>query len=203
MLVSFPTEDDGVVHGDLYGHGRRGVVLASGFRFDRRSWERQASTLRDDGFGVLVIDYRGQGMSRGGPRSRSTDTHLDVLAAVRYLRKQGAETVSVIGASDGGWAASRAAAVAAPGGIDRLVLLAPTAIAESERLPGRKLFVTTRDDPAPDGSMRLLEIREQYERAPDPKQLLVLKGSAHAQFIFTTNESERLMKEILRFLSEP
>ena len=54
-----------------------------------------------------------------------------------------------------------------------------------------------------DGTPRLLKIREQYERAPPPKELLVLEGSAHAQFIFETEQGERLMREILRFLSEP
>ena len=47
------------------------------------------------------------------------------------------------------------------------------------------------------------EIRDQYERAPDPKQLVILEGSAHAQHIFETDQGERLMREILRFLSEP
>jgi hypothetical protein len=53
------------------------------------------------------------------------------------------------------------------------------------------------------GVPRLEMIREQYERAPAPKELIVLEGSAHAQFIFETDHGERLMREILRFLSEP
>jgi len=36
-----------------------------------------------------------------------------------------------------------------------------------------------------------------------PKELNVLEGSAHAQFIFATDQGERLMREILRFLSTP
>jgi len=32
---------------------------------------------------------------------------------------------------------------------------------------------------------------------------VILRGSAHAQFIFETGEGERLMSEILRFLSAP
>jgi len=39
--------------------------------------------------------------------------------------------------------------------------------------------------------------------APDPKELLILEGSAHAQFIFQTDQGERLMNEILKFLSAP
>ena len=41
------------------------------------------------------------------------------------------------------------------------------------------------------------------EKASEPKELVILEGSAHAQFIFTTDQGERLMREILRFLSAP
>jgi hypothetical protein len=40
-------------------------------------------------------------------------------------------------------------------------------------------------------------------QTPEPKELIVLEGSAHAQFIFATDQGERLMREILRFLSAP
>ena len=46
-------------------------------------------------------------------------------------------------------------------------------------------------------------IRDQHEKAPGPKELVILEGSAHAQFLFATDQAERLMREILRFLSEP
>jgi hypothetical protein len=50
---------------------------------------------------------------------------------------------------------------------------------------------------------RLPKIRAQYEKAPDPKELVILEGSAHAQFVFQTDQGERLMQEILRFLLAP
>jgi len=37
----------------------------------------------------------------------------------------------------------------------------------------------------------------------EPKKLVVLDGSAHAQFLFATDQAERVMREILNFLSEP
>ena len=49
----------------------------------------------------------------------------------------------------------------------------------------------------------LPEVRKQYEKASDPKQLVILEGSAHSQFLFQTDQANRLMREILRFLSEP
>jgi len=37
--------------------------------------------------------------------------------------------------------------------------------------------------------------------APEPKEMLLLDGSGHAQFLFTTDQNEPLMKAILRFLA--
>ena len=200
--VSFPTEDGGVVHADVYGEGDRGLVLAHGGRFDKGSWAVQARVLAEAGFRTVAIDFRGRGESRGGPGSTGDDgVRFDVLAAVRYLQQTGATTVSVVGASFGGWASAQAS-VLAPGEIDRLVLLA-SPVDEPERLTGRKLFILTREDARGGGVLRLPEIREQYERAPEPKELVILEGSAHAQVIFVTPQGEELMREILRFLTEP
>jgi hypothetical protein len=104
------------------------------------------------------------------------------------------------GASLGGWTAADASVEAKPGEIDRLVLLAHSPIVKPEQIKGRKLFIVCRDD-TNDAGLRLPRIREQYEKAPDPKELVILEGSAHAQFIFATDQGERLMAEILRFLS--
>ena len=202
--VSFPTQDGGLIYAHLYGKGDRGVVLAHGGRFTKESWEKQAQVLVKAGFRVLAIDFRGRGQSRGGARTNPNDNgeRFDVLAAVRYLRQNGAKTVSVVGASFGGWAAADASVEAKPGEIDRLVLLAHSPIKKPEQIKGRKLFILCRDD-ANEAGLRLPRIREQYEKATDPKELVILEGSAHAQFIFATDQGERLMNEILRFLSKP
>jgi dienelactone hydrolase len=202
VVIHFPTADGGVVHADLYGRGNHVVVLAHGGRFTKKSWKEQAIRLAEAGFRVIAIDFRGRGESRGGPASTGEEKELslDVLAAVRHARESGATTVAVVGASFGGWAAAGASAEA-PGEIDRLVILAGV-VDEPEKLTGRKLFILSRDDVRGGGILRLPEIRDQYERAPEPKELVVLEGSAHAQFIFETDQSERLMNEILRFLTE-
>jgi alpha-beta hydrolase superfamily lysophospholipase len=202
-LVSFPTEDGGVAYADNYGKGERAVVLAHGGRFDKQSWKKQALELETAGFRALAIDFRGRGQSRG-PQSKSGDdgVEYDVLAAVRYLHSRGAETVSVIGASFGGTAAADASIESEPGEIDRLVLLAAWTDRPPEKMKGRKLFIVARDDANDDGP-RLPKIRANYEKAVGPKELLILDGSAHAQFIFATPQGERLMREILRFLSQP
>jgi len=201
--VSFPTEDGGVVYADIYGKGERGVVLAHGGRFNKESWERQALELTKAGFRVVAIDFRGYGQSHG-PQSKSgfDGVEYDVLAAVRYLHKTGAKSVSVVGASFGGAAAADASMDAEPGEIDRLVLLAAWTDRPAEKMKGRKLFIVARDDANDDG-LRLPKIRANYEKAVGPKELVILDGSAHAQYLFATDQGERLMREILRFLTEP
>ena len=198
--VSFPTEDSGLVHADVYGSGNRGVVLVHAGRFTKDSWAKQARVLADAGYKVVAIDLRGFGESRG-PGHEDIYTaphHVDVLAAVRYLRLSGATSVAVVGGSLGGGAASNAA-IQRPADIDRVVLLAAE-IEKPEQLRTPALFIVARDDASGDGP-RLPRIRAAYEKVPAPKELIIVDGDAHAQFLFESAQAERVMREILRFLS--
>ena len=203
--VTFLTGNGGSVQGDLYGSGSRGVVLvAHGGYSSREKWSAQAQSIAAAGFRVLVFE------TRAGAEFRQTSKETeclydpacmaaDVLAAVRYLRGRGAMTVSVIGGSAGGGAVAQASVDAAPGEIDRIVLLAPMTIEAPQKMKGRKLFITARDDRSGDG-LRLPGIRDQYDKTPGPKQFVVLEGAAHAQRIFETPDGDRVLRNILRFL---
>jgi pimeloyl-ACP methyl ester carboxylesterase len=220
--ISFPAQDGGRVCADRYAPGARGlsgraVVLAHGGRFQKESWRDQVPPLLSQGFEVLAIDFRGFGCS-SGPGQEDFDNapfHLDVLAAVHYLKQHGAKTVSVVGGSFGGGAAGDASIRSAAGEIegtgssvavvrdsriDRIVFLGAAPNLPAEKLRSRSLFIVARDD-ANDGGPRLPGIRAQYEKAPQPKELIVLDGSAHAQFLFQTEQRDRVMREILRFLT--
>ncbi len=200
--ISFDTEDGGLIYADLYGNGERGVVLAHGGRFNKESWQPQAESLVKAGFRVLAFNFRGFGKSHGpGDTDMYTaPMHLDVLAAVRYLRKNGAKTVAVMGGSFGGTAAADASIASKPGEISRLILLAAAGNGPAERINAPLLVIVARDDASGDGP-RLPNIRAWFDKAPEPKQLIVLDGSAHAQFLFQTEQGDRVMKEILRFLT--
>lgn len=199
-LVSFPTSDGGVVYADEYGSGDHGLVLAHGGQFTKESWSEQAPALASAGFRTLAIDFRGRGRSGGGSAGEGA-VHLDVLAAIQHLRSSGAQRISLVGASFGGWAVGRAVTLGPAGDIDDIVLLAHSPIENPEALPGRKLFILTRGDVSGRDVLRLPSIQDQYERAPRPKQLVILDGSAHAQHIFATDQGARLLREILSFLS--
>jgi pimeloyl-ACP methyl ester carboxylesterase len=198
------------IQADLYGDGthpgdRRAIVLAHGGRFDRASWRNQAQTLADRGFVVLAISFRGDRKNPDGSPGAfgsTPDNATDVLAAVAYLHRRGMKQVSAIGGSMGGDAVGEADARSAPGEIDRIVLLGSSGGDFPEKLKGHKLFLVARDDRSGDG-LRLPEITRHYEQAPNPKKLIVLEGSAHAQFLFETEQGPRVMEEILKFLSAP
>lgn len=201
QVVSFPTQDGGLIYGLLYGIGDRAVVLAHGGQFNKESWDRQARAIADSRFRVLSIDFRGYGQSRGPSKAAAVDDarRYDVLAAVHYLRMTGAMTVFVVGASMGGDYAAEAAE-AEPRAIDRLVLLAAGAYTTLVRMTGPKLFIMSRDDVIGDNQPRRPAIRQQYDRALGPKQFVVVDGSAHAQALFNTSQGEQVLREILRFL---
>jgi pimeloyl-ACP methyl ester carboxylesterase len=204
QTISLIPQDGGIIYANVYGTGTRGVVLAHGGQFNKESWEKQAQELVRAGFRVLAFDFRAYGQSRG-PHGSSSDegSRFDVLAAVDYLRKTGAKSVSVVGASMGGDYAAEAAE-ADPAAIDRIVLLASGAYTPIIRMKGPKLFILSRDDvEGDDKAPRLPQIRAQFEKASGPKHLVILDGSAHAQWIFSTPEADHLMREILRFLSAP
>ena len=203
--VSFPTADGGVVFADVYGSGPKAVVLAHGGQFNKESWAPQAHELVGAGYQVLAIDFRGYGPSHGPGYKDvlSAPLELDVLAAAVYLHHHGAKSVSIVGASMGGAAAGDASILGEPGQIDRLVLLGAAPDRPADKLKSPTLFIVARQDSSGDGP-RLPSIRAQYEKAPQPKKLVILEGSAHAQFLFATDQGPRVMREILEWLqSQP
>jgi alpha-beta hydrolase superfamily lysophospholipase len=193
--VSFATADGGTIEANLFGKGKQAVVLAHGAIFNKESWNNLARTLADNGLTVLAIDFRGYGKSTSGKDQHAL--HQDILAAVRFLHKQKTiENVSVLGASMGGGAAAQAAIRATPGEIDELILLSPAPVKHPEKLQGNILYIASKNEAL------FAQIKAQYEKAPKPKQFLLLEGSAHAQHIFKTDQSEALTQNILIFLKQ-
>jgi pimeloyl-ACP methyl ester carboxylesterase len=200
--ISLATEDGGVIFADLYGKSEKAVVLAHGGRFNKESWAEQARTLAAARFEVLAIDFRGYGKSHGPGDKDPMDARLDldVLAAVHYLHKNGAKTFSIVGGSMGGGAAGDASIASQPGEIDRVVMLGAAPNGPAEKLHSATLFIVARDDTSGSGP-RLPGIQKQFEKAPQPKKLVILEGSAHAQYLFQTDQADRVMRAILEFLT--
>ena len=100
----------------------------------------------------------------------------------------------------GGSAAGDASIASQPGEILSIVLLGAAPNGPADKLTSASLYIVARDDTSEDGP-RLPWIREQYDKSPQPKKLVILSGSAHAQALFQTEHGERVMREIIQFLS--
>ena len=202
--LSLPTPDGAIISANLYGSASKAVLLVHGGRFTKESWAPQVPAFTAAGYEVLAIDLRGSGHSRGPGAPNPSDDQLatDVLTAVRYLHSHGATMVSIVGGSMGGSAAGDASITSRPGEIDRIVMLGAAPNLPAEKLKSPALFIVARDDTSGYGP-RLPAIRTQYEKAPQPKKLIVLAGSAHAQYLFQTNQAARVMQEILQWLFTP
>ena len=191
--VTFPTGDGGLIHADLYGKGGRGVVLAHGGRFNKESWKKQAEAMEKAGFRVLAFNFRGYGESRGPgqadplkPRFPSTCSPPYVTCERREQRPSRSSAAAWRGA------AGAASVAAEPREVDRLVFLGSEGSSKDpEKMKGRKLFIVARDDLGPSDIPRLPKIRENYEKTRGPKELIIVEGSAHAQFLFDTDQGPR------------
>ena len=126
------------------------------------------------------------------PTSDGGLIHADVYGA-------GARTIDVIGASMGGSAAADAVIASPAGLVRRLVLLGAAPDGPAGQLKCPTLFIVARDDASGDGP-RLPGIRAKFAQTPQPKRLVVVAGSAHAQFLFKTDQGARVLKEIMDFL---
>ena len=144
--VSFSTSDGGVIFANLYGESAHAVLLAHGAVFDKQSWDAVARRLAAGRLPRAGHRLSGLRQVAGGPcpggAARGRPRRID------YLRAQGAQRVSLIGASMGGGGVGNAAAQAEAGAIDRLILLAAAPAQAPERMQGRKLFIVASGDPA-------------------------------------------------------
>ena len=82
------------------------------------------------------------------------------------------------------------------GEIDKLILLSPMPIEHPEQLKaGSILYIASRDESL------ATTVRQQFALAPQPKQLVLLDGSAHAQNIFATTQAQHLGDVIVQFIT--
>jgi pimeloyl-ACP methyl ester carboxylesterase len=173
---------DGVVIGD----GTAGAVLAHQLHSNLCSWLPFAKRLASEGMRVLAFDF-------------PSTSHLDryVLAAVAELRRQGAHSIALAGASMGGTAVlvaasrnstiSRVASLSGPRNFEDLDagLAVPRV-----RVP--VLFVAGRED-----SPFVDDARAMYGAATGDKRLLVVPGSDHGTDLL---DDEQVADQLHAFL---
>jgi pimeloyl-ACP methyl ester carboxylesterase len=173
------TSNGKTVHCLLWGKGSYGVILSHGAIYDAASWTPLALNIAKNGIVALALE--------------EVEPN-DILAAHSFLReKYGVKAIGLIGASAGG-STALSAMEESPKQWDQLILLSSTG--DVDRIgTAPKLFVASEGE----GMAETLQ-RMAKDSPGTQNDVLLLKGSAHAQAIFRTSEGPRLTRAILECL---
>jgi pimeloyl-ACP methyl ester carboxylesterase len=197
VAVAFGTSDGVTLRGWLWGGGKTAVVFSHMFLTDQRIWFELAGRLAAEGYTVLTYDYRGIGRSGGQFVIGRVDR--DVLAAVAFVRRGGADSVFLVGASMGGTASLVAAGKTRVSG---LVVMASGLQFQGlnvqpylPTLTAPKLFIVgSRDEPFHSS------VKAMYARTPLPKQLLILPSAMHGTDLLKTRHRAAIEDAVFAFL---
>jgi alpha/beta superfamily hydrolase len=195
--VTFMTEDNIELNGNIFGSGNKWVILSHMYPTDQTSWFEFAEVLKEDGYIVLTYDFRGYGKSGGSQDVSKVD--VDLRAALEYIKQYNPELIYLMGASMGGTASL---VVAAEETIDGVISFSSpdefegvSAINVVGDIIAAKLFIASQGDEAAAQSAT-----EMYDKSMEPKQLEILDGDSHGTFIFEEEpENAGKVKEIVLF----
>jgi alpha-beta hydrolase superfamily lysophospholipase len=198
--ISFKTDDGLTLAGTLYGSGSNAVILSNVGDGTQPDWLPLPDELVRRGYLVLTYDWRGLGLSRG--KSDYTLSHLDLKAALDFIRSRGATKIMLVGASLGGMASLKNAATAGLAGL--IVIGSPrqapnfvVSIDELKAISVPKLFIASQQDSV----VKYADTLELYQLANEPKLLKSYAGSAHGTALLKTNDQADLMKTIIDFIT--
>jgi pimeloyl-ACP methyl ester carboxylesterase len=196
-VVTFASDDGVTLSGTLYGSGASAVVFSHMFPTDQTSWTPIAQDLAGRGYLVLTYDFRGYGKSQGAKDVSKIDH--DLRAAVAFVRAQGATRLVLVGASMGGMATAKVAAVEKPAAV--IIMSAPQSFAgltvgddEVKAIAAPKLFIGSEQDGATSTTLHMFDV------APAPKDKHIYPGSGHGTYIFDTEYGADLTQRIIQFI---
>jgi len=196
--VKLTAEDGTRLTAEREGSGASGVVLVHGDGGSSADWKSLVGRLASNGYSVLAVDLRGHGGSKP-PDSPADDDYLvmekDVNAAVVWLKKNGSENITVIGASLGANVAL--AASASNDAIDSVVMISPTLSAKGVKasaaigaLGNRSLMLVASD--AETLQAKAVQLLSAKAQGPNHAELLSAAGSG-TRLLNTAPELEGLL----------
>jgi alpha-beta hydrolase superfamily lysophospholipase len=173
--VTLPLPNNGTLDALHYGSGSAAVVLAEEYGGDVCQWHFNAQDLATQGYQTVIFNYQGSAAT-------------DVLAAIDFVRSQGAKRVFLLGSSKGGTAVLTAASEARPPVSGVVSLSAPKTFEDMNALAPMPTFTTPvifiiGDNDAAGPDTKLL-----YQRcASKDKQLIVRPGGFHGVALMDTD----------------
>jgi dienelactone hydrolase len=181
QVLRFQASDGVRIDGAMVGSGPAGVVLAHQSNSDLCGFWPYAVFLSQQGLRVLDIDLRCSGSSDCPDAEAAGRVANDVAGAAAELRRQGAGSVALVGASLGGMASLLAGAAAQPP-VDAVVSLSGPqrfndldATSALARLTRPVLFVIARDDPY----VTVDEVRSQYRATRSADKRIMVLGAPY------------------------
>lgn len=195
--VEFTTPDGLRLGGTLYGSGTVGVALSHQSDGTQNQWSGFARQLAAHGYMALAFDFRGRNTSEGPADTAKED--IDLRAAIRFLRAQGATRIALMGASLGGAVTLRVAATESVVAVATLSAVAwwpsqPVTDEILKAIKAPKLFInSTLDDDAS-------STQHMYDVALPPKEVHIYPGRAHGVGIFSGDYGPDLIQRLLTFM---
>jgi uncharacterized protein len=202
--VSFAAADGVELNGTLYGAGATAVVLSNMGDNDPAPWDGFAPQLANRGYMVLTYKYRYPSNTSRFDSGMANHTLSDLRAAIAFVRGAGAQHLVLLGASLGGMATAKAAAIEKPAAM--IVMAAPVDLAEYDyrvtpdelrSIAVPKLFIASEGD----RTVPLAETKRMFELAGDPKEFHWYPGSAHGVQLFKTERADDLAQRLIAFIT--
>ncbi len=160
--------------------GQRAVVWVPGRIFNKESWARLAKALQEKGVASIAL-------------SGKTENH--VRNAIQQLVRRGYKDVILVGGSSGGAAVlNTMEQVSSIDPVSGVIMLSPVRGNPMDDQPVRKLFIVSEDE-------KLFEkVRSIHGGSMEPKELMIIPGKAHAQFLLFGADAEAVTQRIFDFI---
>jgi len=202
--VSFAAADGTQLAGTLYGAGATAVVLSNMGDNDPAPWDAFAPQLADRGYMVLTYKYRYPTNTSRFDSGMANHTLDDLRAAIAFVRGAGAQRLVLVGASLGGMATAKAAAIEKP--VAMIVMATPVDLAEYDyrvtpdelrSVEAPKLFIASEGD----RTVPFAETKRMFELAGDPKEFHSYPGAAHGVQLFKTEHADDLAQRLVAYIT--
>jgi len=197
--VSFLTQDKVRLSGLLYGQSKTVVICSNEYRSSQSDWSTIAPYLAKEGYMVLTYDYRGYGDSQG--TFEGAKLTQDLISALSFARRLGANTIILMGASMGGTVTTKVAALEQHRIAAAVVISAPLGFqgdldvsdADLRAISAATFFINS------NGDGFVYDIVHMYDEAHSPKQLYLYPGGAHGASLFYSQYGPDLSQRIVAF----
>jgi pimeloyl-ACP methyl ester carboxylesterase len=206
-VLHLVASDGQKITGALFGSGTKGVFLGHIGAGNLCPWAEYAKTLAGKGYMVVAVDYRGFGSSELSGGVGKFEVERDTIAAIDELRKRGAKSVVLIGASLGAMGSMRAAATVTPPVQGVIQISGPTKFPGmdiSASLPKVRvpvLFIGSEGDVNATENIPA-ELKSQYAKiASKDKRIVLFEDFEHGTDLFQSRFADRFRAEMEKFLA--